>query len=96
MIHTAHRFDVKGRKYIGTLLKYYFEDVRLRNARIGFRQKRIRNEWRNNRRYYRSCKKYAETFFKTDTSGHDFFHTVRVCRIASYIAKEEHADPYTV
>ena len=38
MIHAAHRFDVKGRKYIGTPLKYYFEDVGLRNARIGFRQ----------------------------------------------------------
>ena len=38
MIHAAHRFDAKGRKYIGTLLKYYFEDVGLRNARIGFRQ----------------------------------------------------------
>jgi len=30
--------DVKGRKYIGAPLKYYFEDIRLRNARIGFRQ----------------------------------------------------------
>ena len=34
----ANRFDVKGRKYIGTPLKYYFEDVGLRNARLGFRQ----------------------------------------------------------
>ena len=34
----AKRFDVKGRKYIGTPLKYYFEDVGLRNARLGFRQ----------------------------------------------------------
>ena len=38
MIHEAHRFDVKGRKYIGSPLKYYFEDVGLRNARLGFRQ----------------------------------------------------------
>ena len=29
---------MKGRKYIGTPLKYYFEDVGLRNARLGFRQ----------------------------------------------------------
>jgi ATPase len=36
MIHAAHRFDAKGRKYIGTPIKYYFEDVGLRNARIGF------------------------------------------------------------
>ena len=38
IIHEANRYDVKGRKYIGTPLKYYFEDVGLRNARIGFRQ----------------------------------------------------------
>ena len=38
MIHEAQRFDVKGRKYIGSPLKYYFEDVGLRNARLGFRQ----------------------------------------------------------
>lgn len=77
--------DVKGRKYIGAPLKYYFEDAGLRNARIGFgqseethlienimynelrsiefqvrkivRQRRIKNERRNNKRYYRSCKK---------------------------------------
>ena len=30
MIHEAHRFDVKGRKYIGSPLKYYFEDIGLR------------------------------------------------------------------
>ena len=29
---------MKGRRYIGTPLKYYFEDVGLRNARLGFRQ----------------------------------------------------------
>lgn len=38
LIHATHRYDVKGRKYIGTPLKYYFEDVGLRNARLGFRQ----------------------------------------------------------
>ena len=32
------RYDVKGRKYIDTPQKYYFEDLGLRNARIGFRQ----------------------------------------------------------
>ncbi len=32
------RYDVKGRKYIGGPKKYYFEDVGLRNARLGFRQ----------------------------------------------------------
>ena len=38
IVSEANRYDVKGRKYIGTPLKYYFEDVGLRNARLGFRQ----------------------------------------------------------
>lgn len=38
IISEVNRYDVKGRKYIGTPLKYYFEDVGLRNARLGFRQ----------------------------------------------------------
>lgn len=38
LIHKAYRYNVKGRKYIGTPLKYYFEDVGLRNARLGFKQ----------------------------------------------------------
>ena len=38
LIHKAHRYDVKGRKYIGTPLKYYFTDIGLRNARLNFRQ----------------------------------------------------------
>ena len=38
MINEAVRYDVKGRKYIGTPVKYYFEDVGLRNARLGFRE----------------------------------------------------------
>jgi hypothetical protein len=38
IINKASRYNVKGRKYIGTPLKYYFEDVGLRNARLGFRQ----------------------------------------------------------
>ena len=38
LINEAQRYDVKGRKYIGTPLKYYFEDVGLRNARLNFRQ----------------------------------------------------------
>ena len=38
VINRANRYNVKGRKYIGTPLKYYFEDVGLRNARLGFRQ----------------------------------------------------------
>ena len=38
IIHKSNRYNVKGRKYIGTPLKYYFEDIGLRNARLGFRQ----------------------------------------------------------
>ena len=34
----ALRFDVKGRKYIGTETKYYFEDIGIRNAIVEFRQ----------------------------------------------------------
>lgn len=38
IISHAKRYDVKGRKHIGSPLKYYFEDVGLRNARLNFRQ----------------------------------------------------------
>ncbi len=38
IISKANRYNVKGRKYIGTPLKYYFEDLGLRNVRLGFRQ----------------------------------------------------------
>jgi predicted AAA+ superfamily ATPase len=32
------RYDVKGRKYIGSPMKYYFNDIGLRNACLNFRQ----------------------------------------------------------
>ena len=38
LIKKAERFDIKGRRYIGSQQKYYFEDIGLRNARLGFRQ----------------------------------------------------------
>lgn len=38
MLERAVRYDVKGRRYIDTPSKYYFEDVGLRNARLNFRQ----------------------------------------------------------
>ena len=38
LISKADRYDIKGKKHIGKLSKYYFEDVGLRNARLGFRQ----------------------------------------------------------
>ena len=38
LISKANRYDIKGRKYIGANLKYYFTDLGLRNARLNFRQ----------------------------------------------------------
>lgn len=38
VVSEANRYDIKGRKHIGAVRKYYFEDVGLRNARLGFRQ----------------------------------------------------------
>ena len=38
MLSRVKRYNVKGRKYIGTPYKIYFEDVGLRNARLSFRQ----------------------------------------------------------
>ena len=38
LIEESRRYDIKGRKYIGTPLKYYFSDMGLRNARLNFRQ----------------------------------------------------------
>ena len=38
ILHKVYRYDVKGKKYIDTPLKYYFEDVGLRTARLNFRQ----------------------------------------------------------
>ncbi len=38
LIEQALRYDVKGKRYIGTPMKYYFMDLGLRNARLNFRQ----------------------------------------------------------
>lgn len=38
LLESCNRYDVKGRKYIGTPLKYYFSDLGIRNALLGFRQ----------------------------------------------------------
>lgn len=38
LVSKAVRYDIKGRKYIGSPTKFYFEDVGLRNARLNFRQ----------------------------------------------------------
>lgn len=38
LISKASRYDIKGRKYVGANIKYYFTDIGLRNARLNFRQ----------------------------------------------------------
>lgn len=38
IVNKSSRYDVKGKKYISTPLKYYFSDIGLRNARLNFRQ----------------------------------------------------------
>lgn len=38
IVYKARRYDVKGRKYIGAPLKYYFSDIGLRNVWLNFRQ----------------------------------------------------------
>lgn len=38
LITKAERYDIKGKKYINSPYKYYFEDIGLRNARLNFRQ----------------------------------------------------------
>ena len=38
LLSEVKRYDVRGRKYINTPLKYYFEDIGIRNARLNFRQ----------------------------------------------------------
>lgn len=38
LIKSSYRYDIKGKNYIETPLKYYFSDIGLRNARLNFRQ----------------------------------------------------------
>ncbi len=38
MVCRSQRYDIKGRKYIGSPQKYYYSDIGLRNARLNFRQ----------------------------------------------------------
>ncbi len=38
LLSKAQRYDIKGRKYIGSPLKYYYADIGLRNVRLNFRQ----------------------------------------------------------
>lgn len=47
LIEEARRFDIKGKKCIGTPMKYYFMDMGLRNARINFRQMEVTHAMEN-------------------------------------------------
>ncbi|UTC67912.1 HD domain-containing protein [Treponema sp. OMZ 792] len=44
----------------------------------------------------KDAEKYVEKVFNEDFSGHDFFHTMRVYRTATYIAEKENADIFIV
>lgn len=47
LIEEAKRYDIKGKSYIGTPVKYYFTDMGLRNARINFRQMEVTHAMEN-------------------------------------------------
>lgn len=47
LIEEAKRYDIKGKSYIGTPMKYYFMDMGLRNARIHFRQLEVTHSMEN-------------------------------------------------
>ncbi len=73
LLYKADRYDVKGRKYIGSPLKYYFSDVGLRNARLNFRQQE-ENHIMENIIYNELCNRefsvdvgVVEYFYKDET-----------------------------
>ncbi len=47
LIEEANRYDIKGKSYIGTPLKYYFMDMGLRNSRINYRQMEVTHSMEN-------------------------------------------------
>lgn len=47
LIEEARRYDIKGKSYIGTPMKYYFTDMGLRNSRINFRQIEVTHSMEN-------------------------------------------------
>lgn len=46
LIVQAKRYDIKGKKYINSPSKYYFTDIRLRNAKLNFRQEEKLISWK--------------------------------------------------
>ncbi len=59
IINEALRYDVKGRRYIGTETKYYFEDLGIRNAVLGFRQSEFTHLMEN--AVYNELRRYGFT-----------------------------------
>lgn len=47
LIEAVNRYDIKGKSYIGTPLKYYFMDMGLRNSRINYRQIEVTHSMEN-------------------------------------------------
>lgn len=47
LIEEAKRYDIKGKSYIGTPMKYYFMDMGLRNSRLNFRQMEVTHSMEN-------------------------------------------------
>lgn len=47
LIEGANRYDIKGKSYIGTPIKYYFMDMGLRNSRIKYRQMEVTHSMEN-------------------------------------------------
>ena len=83
LIEEALRYDVKGRKYIGTETKYYFEDIGLRNAILNFRQQEephiIENIIYNELKYrgFNVDVGFVETW-ENKSSGKSFRHGLEV------------------
>lgn len=83
LIDEALRYDVKGRKYIGTETKYYFEDIGLRNAILNFRQQEephiIENIIYNELKYrgFNVDVGFVETW-ENKSSGKSFRHGLEV------------------
>ena len=39
-----------------------------------------------------NCLSYVKTYFENESSGHDYFHTLRVYNLSTHIAKQENAN----
>ena len=71
MIEKAIRYNIKGKKYINTLAKYYFTDMGLRNALLDFRQIELSHIMENiifNELLYRG---YSVDVGVVEVAGHD-------------------------